>query len=56
VKEHGHKSVSYVPVKEDLPEAVLGVARPGDIVLTMGAGDIWRIGEAILHRLEHGGG
>jgi len=56
VKEHGHKSVSYVPVKEDLAEAVLGVARPGDIVLTMGAGDIWRIGEAILHRLERGGG
>ncbi len=51
-KEHGHRSVTYVPVKEDLPEAVTAVARPGDIVLTLGAGDIWKIGEEILRRLE----
>jgi len=54
VKEHGHKSVTYVPVKEDLVDAVLAVARPGDIVLTMGAGDIWKIGEEIVRRLETG--
>jgi UDP-N-acetylmuramate--alanine ligase len=54
-KEHGHKSVTYLPVKEDLVDAVLAVARPGDIVLTMGAGDIWRIGEAIVRRLTQGG-
>ncbi len=54
VKEHGHKSVTYVPVKEDLVDAVLAVARPGDIVLTMGAGDIWKIGEEIVKKLETG--
>ena len=52
VKEHGHKSVTYVPVKEDLVEAVTAVARPGDIVLVMGAGDIRKTGEEILRRLE----
>ncbi len=52
VKEHGHKNVTYVPVKEDLVDAVAAVARPGDIVLIMGAGDIWRIGEEIVRRLE----
>jgi UDP-N-acetylmuramate-alanine ligase len=33
-------------------DAVAAVARPGDIVLVMGAGDIWRIGEEIVRRLE----
>ena len=50
-KEHGHKSVTYLPVKEDLVDAVAAVARPGDIVLVMGAGDIWKIGEEIVRRL-----
>ncbi len=51
VTHHGHKSVIYVPVKEDLVDAVLAVARPGDIVMTMGAGDIWKIGEEIVRKL-----
>jgi UDP-N-acetylmuramate--alanine ligase len=54
VKEHGHKSVTYIPVKEDLVDAVLAVLRPGDIVLTLGAGDIWKIGEEIVRKLEAG--
>ena len=51
-KEHGHRCVTYVPVKEDLVDAVVDVSRPGDIVLSMGAGDIWKIGEEIVRRLE----
>ena len=35
-------------------DAVLAVARPGDIVMTMGAGDIWKIGEEIVRRLDTG--
>jgi UDP-N-acetylmuramate--alanine ligase len=54
VANHGHKSVTYVPAKEELADAVLAVARPGDIVLTMGAGDIWKVGEEIVRRLEAG--
>jgi UDP-N-acetylmuramate--alanine ligase len=54
-REHGHKNVRYVPAKEELPEQVLAVARPGDMILVMGAGDIWRIGEEILRRLAAGG-
>ncbi len=52
VKEHGHKNVTYVPVKEDLVDAVTAVARSGDIILVMGAGDIWKVGEEIVRRLE----
>ena len=55
VAEHGHKSVTYVPAKEDLAEAVMAVARPGDLILTLGAGDIWKVGEEIVGRLGHQG-
>jgi UDP-N-acetylmuramate--alanine ligase len=52
VAGHGHKGVTYVADKGDLPGAVLGVAQPGDMVLTLGAGDIWRVGDEILEQLR----
>jgi len=54
-REHGHKNVHFVPAKEELVERVLAAARPGDMVLVLGAGDIWRTGEEILRRLSAGG-
>lgn len=35
-----------------VPEAIAGMARPGDLVLTMGAGDVTDLGPKILARLE----
>ncbi|MFI9719963.1 UDP-N-acetylmuramate--L-alanine ligase [Streptomyces sp. NPDC052396] len=35
-----------------VPEAIAGMARPGDLVLTMGAGDVTDLGPRILARLE----
>ncbi len=37
--------------KADVPEAVAGMAKPGDLVLTMGAGDVTDLGPRILDRL-----
>ncbi|MBW1600688.1 UDP-N-acetylmuramate--L-alanine ligase [Streptomyces sp. JJ66] len=39
-----------------VPDAVAGMARPGDLVLTMGAGDVTEAGPKILARLGEGGG
>ncbi|MEV0774146.1 UDP-N-acetylmuramate--L-alanine ligase [Streptomyces sp. NPDC050433] len=36
-----------------VPEAVAGMAKPGDLVLTMGAGDVTDLGPEILARLSH---
>jgi UDP-N-acetylmuramate-alanine ligase len=41
-------SVHYVPRFEDVPKVVAALAAPGDLVLTMGAGDITRMGPLVL--------
>jgi len=48
IKKHGHRDVAYTP---DFP-AALSLLRErlqeGDLVLTLGAGDVWKIGEELL--------
>lgn len=45
--------VRAVQDKTAVPETVAGMARPGDLVLTMGAGDVTDLGPEILARLSH---
>lgn len=49
---NGHPHVEYVPNKEDLVDFVCRLSRPGDVILTLGAGDIWRLNREILNRLR----
>ena len=51
-KEFGHKQVHYVPDKKAVPAFLLSIVQPGDIVITMGAGDIWRFGEDFITQLK----
>lgn len=51
VQRAGHAAVTYVERKEALPDQVLPQLRPGDLVLTLGAGDIWKAGTGLLARL-----
>jgi len=51
-KEFGHKQVHYVPDKKAVPAFLLSIVQPGDIVITMGAGDIWRFGEDFIAQLK----
>ncbi len=43
----GHKRVTYTPDKNDLPGTVSGLIKEGDMVITMGAGDITRYNQKI---------
>ncbi|MFJ5727591.1 UDP-N-acetylmuramate--L-alanine ligase [Streptomyces paradoxus] len=45
--------VTPVHDKADVPSAVAGMAKPGDLVLTMGAGDVTDLGPQILDRLSN---
>lgn len=46
-----HDGVRYVPGHREAVLAVAGLARPGDIVLTMGAGDVTELGPLIVEEL-----
>lgn len=50
-KQFGHKDVHYIQDKKQIPEYLKKITRPGDIVITMGAGDIWKYGEEFLKQL-----
>ncbi|WP_149180757.1 UDP-N-acetylmuramate--L-alanine ligase [Streptomyces sp. TRM49041] len=43
--------VTPVPAKDTVPDVIAGMTRPGDLVLTMGAGDVTDLGPRILDRL-----
>lgn len=45
--------VTAVSDKDTVPDVVAGMARPGDLVLTMGAGDVTDLGPRILARLSN---
>ncbi|MBU4259459.1 MAG: UDP-N-acetylmuramate--L-alanine ligase [Proteobacteria bacterium] len=52
IRTHGHKEAAF---KEDFKEAVSHlkeILEQGDILLTLGAGNVWRIGEEILEELK----
>ena len=51
-RAYGHRDVHYVPNKADLPAALAALVQPGDLVVTMGAGDVWRAGDALLDLLN----
>ncbi len=40
IHDHGHRDSRALPSKESLPELLAGIAKPGDYILCMGAGDI----------------
>lgn len=50
-EKFGHKNVIYVSDKKDIPKRLLEIVKPGDIVITMGAGDIWKYGEEFIKKL-----
>ncbi len=51
IKNHGYRDAFYVQNKEDLPDVLLKGIRKGDLVIFLGAGDVWRQGLRVLERL-----
>jgi UDP-N-acetylmuramate--alanine ligase len=52
IKDHGHRAVNFCPYKEDVISLLLDEVRPGDLVLTLGAGDINLVGTELLKRIK----
>jgi UDP-N-acetylmuramate--alanine ligase len=47
----GHPEVFYLPQQGAIPRVLSEVAEPGDLVLTLGAGDISGVGDDLLEKL-----
>jgi UDP-N-acetylmuramate--alanine ligase len=51
-RKYGHKNVIYIPDKKDIPKKLMELKKSGDIIVTMGAGDIWKYGEKFVELLK----
>ncbi len=48
VKKHGHRDVLYVPDLSAIQPTLKNRLRDGDLLITLGAGDVWKAGEEFL--------
>ena len=54
MRAYGHRGVRYVGTIDQAIEVVTAEALPGDLILTLGAGNVWQAGDRILERLRGG--
>ena len=52
LRRRGNLDVRFAVSRDALTEAVFGSIRPGDLLLVLGAGDIYKVGEEIVQRLR----
>jgi UDP-N-acetylmuramate--alanine ligase len=48
----GLEDVFYIPAFDDIVAHLLSVVQPTDVVITLGAGNVWKIGETLAERLK----
>jgi UDP-N-acetylmuramate-alanine ligase len=54
-RRQGARQMEHAPDAEAAVAAVVAEARAGDTVLTLGAGDVWKLSDEILRRLRGAG-
>jgi UDP-N-acetylmuramate--alanine ligase len=54
IRLSGHTGATHISDRHEVVERVMRDLLPGDMVLTLGAGDVWKISEDIVDRLERG--
>jgi UDP-N-acetylmuramate--alanine ligase len=52
IRDFGHRSVEYTGTIERTVEMVVAKVRDKDVVLTLGAGNVWQAGEMVLETLR----
>jgi len=55
IASRGHRNSEFVGGWENAVEKISGDLKKGDLLMTLGAGDIWKAGELLLERLEEKG-
>ncbi len=52
IKDHGHKETVYCTETNEIISKILAIAGHGDLIVTLGAGSIHRVGEMLLEVLK----
>ncbi|RJQ33268.1 MAG: UDP-N-acetylmuramate--L-alanine ligase [Actinobacteria bacterium] len=52
LKNNGHTDLAYLPSLYDVKKYLEGAIKPHDMVITMGAGDIWTVGAEIVEKAK----
>ena len=53
IEKFGHRKVRYIGGVEQGAAALAQAVQPGDLVLTLGAGNVWRAGEELLEAMTN---
>jgi UDP-N-acetylmuramate--alanine ligase len=54
IAAHGHRNVRFVASLDEIADVLPKELTEGDLVLTLGAGDVSRLGPLLLERLSGG--
>lgn len=54
IAAHGHRDLHFSPTLEEVLTRLMDMVAPGDVVITLGAGNIWQVGEWLLEQLQAG--
>ncbi len=52
VRSRGGKEVEFIPDKSEIADYLISILRPGDMLITMGAGDIGTVAEEVVIKLK----
>ncbi|MDR2386561.1 MAG: UDP-N-acetylmuramate--L-alanine ligase, partial [Deltaproteobacteria bacterium] len=52
IASHGHRGVEYLGEVNLMAGKLKDRLRPGDVIMTLGAGNIWQVGEELLKRFS----
>ena len=55
IRRHGQRDVTWISERDKLCEHLQRVLQPGDILMTLGAGNVWQLGETMLEWLTAAG-
>jgi UDP-N-acetylmuramate--alanine ligase len=50
IRRCGHNNVTYISAFDDIVDYLLSIAKPSDVIITQGAGNVWKIGEEFLKK------
>jgi UDP-N-acetylmuramate--alanine ligase len=52
IARYGHKDAHYIGALENAPQLLLKRVQPGDMVITLGAGTVNRVGDQLLEMMR----